>query len=162
MGTTSPQARSHVNRGSGSGFDRQYGDHDPYRVRDQLSTDYTGTTNFTYFIRTTQSGGTGTIGLRVIDRLQRRRRRPFGGTSRPLTATPCTYIPHRQQPGNGVPARRQLRTSATADPRRRFGANAHSDHSAGNSASVAWALTNDPLYQTGAYTATITYTISAT
>jgi hypothetical protein len=42
-----------------------------------------------------------------------------------------------------------------------FGAGA-SSAVAGNSGSVAWTLTNDPLYHTGAYSATVTFTISAT
>jgi hypothetical protein len=42
-----------------------------------------------------------------------------------------------------------------------FGTDAHSSIS-GNSASVAWSLTNDPTYQTGPYTATVTFTISVT
>ena len=33
---------------------------------------------------------------------------------------------------------------------------------AGNSETVAWTLTNDPKYKTGAYSATVTFTISAT
>ncbi len=32
---------------------------------------------------------------------------------------------------------------------------------AGNAASTAWSLTNDPVYHTGAYSATVTYTIAA-
>jgi hypothetical protein len=42
-----------------------------------------------------------------------------------------------------------------------FGAGASSSN-AGNSASTVWSLTNDPVYHTGAYSATVTYTISAT
>jgi hypothetical protein len=42
-----------------------------------------------------------------------------------------------------------------------FGADAKST-AAGNTGSVAWSLTNDPTYATGAYTATVTFTISAT
>jgi hypothetical protein len=42
-----------------------------------------------------------------------------------------------------------------------FGAGSSSAN-AGNSASTTWSLTNDPLYKTGSYSATVTYTISAT
>jgi hypothetical protein len=42
-----------------------------------------------------------------------------------------------------------------------FGAGASSAN-AGTAASTAWSLTNDPLYHTGSYSATATYTISAT
>jgi len=41
-----------------------------------------------------------------------------------------------------------------------FGANAHSAK-VGNSGSVDWTLTDDPLYETGSYSATVTLTISA-
>jgi hypothetical protein len=41
-----------------------------------------------------------------------------------------------------------------------FVSNTHSQKN-GNSASILWMLSNDPLYATGTYTATITYTISA-
>ena len=42
-----------------------------------------------------------------------------------------------------------------------FGA-AASSAKAGNTGSVAWSLTDDPVYATGAYAATVTFTISAT
>ena len=51
-------------------------------------------------------------------------------------------------------------STASATSVATFGANAHSV-SAGNTGSVAWSLTDDPTYQTGAYSATVTYTISA-
>jgi hypothetical protein len=44
-----------------------------------------------------------------------------------------------------------------------FGADAHSTGgaSASDAGSVTWSLTNDPVYKTGTYTATATFTISA-
>ena len=42
-----------------------------------------------------------------------------------------------------------------------FAPDAHSAR-AGNSGSVAWTLVNDPAYETGTHTATVTFTVSAT
>jgi hypothetical protein len=41
-----------------------------------------------------------------------------------------------------------------------FGANVSSAKT-GNSGSVSWALTNDPAYKAGSYTAVVTFTIHA-
>jgi hypothetical protein len=121
---------------------------------------YTGTTNFTYFIRTTKVGGTGTITLEVTA--------DFIGTpgaspsvvSPPTSSDALTYgcavaAPATQCSGPVTASHTSPTTVAT------FSANAHSTF-AGNSGSVAWSLTNDPLYETGNYQATVTYTISAT
>lgn len=119
---------------------------------------YTGVTSLTYFIRTSSSG-TGTIGLRVST--------DFAGTGGPSVGTPptssdaLTYTPTVSNPGTAAAAGQTASTSSTLTPLASFGGNAHSIY-AGNSASVAWSLTNDPLYAVGSYTATITYTISAT
>jgi hypothetical protein len=43
-----------------------------------------------------------------------------------------------------------------------FGAGAHTvTFPGGDTATNAWTLTNDPKYYTGSYSATVTYTISA-
>jgi hypothetical protein len=42
-----------------------------------------------------------------------------------------------------------------------FGADTHSAL-AGSSGTTVWSLTNDPVYKSGTYTATATYTISVT
>ena len=118
---------------------------------------YTGTTSLTYYIRTSSSG-TGTIGLRVST--------DFAGSGGPSVGTPPTsgdaqtYVSTVSSPGTAAAAQ-TASTSSTLTPVATFGNNAHSTY-AGNSASVAWSLTNDPVYAVGAYTATITYTISAT
>ncbi len=121
---------------------------------------YTGTTNFTYFVRTSKSGGTGTIGLQVTT--------DFHGTgltgpslaSWPTAGDALTYncsvtSPATQCSGPVTPTLTTTTNVAT------FGANAHSTF-AGNSGSVDWTLTNDPLYETGSYQAVVTFTISAT
>ena len=118
---------------------------------------YTGSTPFTYFIRTGQSSGTGTINLQVTT--------DFSPTGGPSVATPptsgdaLTYTCTVSSPGTACSGS-QTSSSSVTSPVASFGANAHSTK-AGNSASVAWILTNDPLYQTGSYSAVVTFTISA-
>jgi hypothetical protein len=125
---------------------------------------YTGTTSLTYFIRTSQaSGHTGSIVLQVTG--------DFSPANGPSVGTPptagdaLTYNCAVAQPGNGgtatpctgpVTASTTLQTSVTS-----FGNDAHSAIG-GNSASVSWTLTNDSKYKTGNYSATVTFTISAT
>jgi hypothetical protein len=119
--------------------------------------DYTGTTPFTYFIRTTNTGGTGFIKLQVTT--------DFAPTGGPSVGTPPTagdalsYTCTVSSPGTACSGS-QTSSTASQTSVATFGTNAHSTK-AGNSASVAWTLTNDPLYVTGSYTAVVTYTISA-
>lgn len=119
---------------------------------------YTGTTNLTYKIRTTQSTGTGTITLRVTSDFS-----PVGG---PSVASPPTagdllqYSCTVASPGTACAGTQTSSTSSDTSVAT-FGADARSA-AAGDSGSVAWTLTNDPVYKTGTYTATVTFTISAT
>jgi hypothetical protein len=118
---------------------------------------YTGTTNLTYFIRTTPSTGSGSIVLEVTTDFA-----PTGGPSvaSPPTATDAlTYNCTVSSPGTACTGPLTAKTTATTNVGT-FGANAHSAF-AGNSASVSWSLTNDPQYKVGTYTATVTFTISA-
>jgi hypothetical protein len=120
---------------------------------------YTGTTSLTYFVRTIN---TGTITLQVSGDFS-----PSGG---PSVATPptagdkLTYNCSMNPPGkNGTasncPANTQALTSgATAVAG--FGADARSIQ-AGNTGTVNWTMTNDPAYKAGNYSATVTFTISA-
>jgi hypothetical protein len=124
---------------------------------------YTGTTNLTYFIRTTASGGSGSIKLEVTTDFA------CGGAA-PCVATPpspgdtLSYTCAASPPGNSgtatpcsgsVTASTSSQTSVVT-----FGADARS-LKAGNSASVTWTLTNDPIYKVGSYNATVTFYISA-
>ncbi len=120
--------------------------------------DYTGTTNLTYKVRTTQSTGAGNITLKVTSDFS-----PAGG---PSVATPpnagdaLAYTCTSSNPGTACSG---SQTSSTSSPTPvvSFGAGANSAIG-GNSASVAWDLTNDPAYKTGSYSATVTFTVSAT
>ena len=118
--------------------------------------DYTGTTAFTYKIRT--GSGSAGITLKVTT--------DFSGTGGPSVASPPTagdtlaYTCTVSSPGTACSAS-QTASTTSSTPVGTFGADNHSA-SAGNSGSVAWTLTDDPQYSTGTYTATVTFTISAT
>jgi len=127
-------------------------------------TSFTGSTALTYYIRTTQSTGAGSITAKVTTDFA-----PVGG---PSVATPptggdaLTYTSSGAVPGNNstgaVMAFAGVTASTTAQTNvATFGADNRSVF-AGNSESVAWTLTNDPKYKTGSYSATVTFTISAT
>ena len=118
---------------------------------------YTGTTNLTYFIRTTPSTGSGSIVLKVTTDFA-----PTGGPSvgtPPTTGDALTYNCTVSTPGTACTGPLTASKSSTTSVAT-FGVDAHSTF-AGNSASVSWSLTNDPLYKVGTYTATVTFTISA-
>lgn len=123
-----------------------------------LFADYTGSTNFTYKVRTGQSSGSGSIVLQITQ--------DFNGTGGPSVASPpsagdaLTYTCTVASSGTGCSSAQTASTTATT-PVATFGADAHSTKS-GDAGSVAWTLTNDPVYKTGNYTATATFTISAT
>ncbi|MBI3210931.1 MAG: hypothetical protein HYZ37_18765 [Candidatus Solibacter usitatus] len=119
---------------------------------------YTGTTNLHYKIRTTTSGGTGTITARVTS--------DFSPANGPSVASPPTagdtlaYTCTVSSPGTGCSGSQTSSTSSDTSIAT-FGADAHSA-AAGNTGALAWTLTNDPQYKTGTYTATVTFTVSST
>ena len=123
-----------------------------------LFVDYTGTTNFTYKLRTTKVGGTGSVNVQITS--------DFAGAGGPSVATPpsagdaLTYSCTVAAPGTACTGPVTALTSATTSVST-FGTDAHSAK-AGNAGSVSWILTNDPEYKSGTYTATATFTISAT
>jgi hypothetical protein len=120
---------------------------------------YTGTTNFSYKVRSTKVGGAGAITVKVTTDF------PAGGPSvaSPLTGDAmtytCTAASSATACSGSVTASTSSATSVTT-----FATDAHSASGAGASdaGTVAWSLPNDPVYQTGTYTATATFTISAT
>ncbi len=120
--------------------------------------DFTGSTSLTYKIRTTQSTGAGTLTLRVTT--------DFSPVNGPSVASPpsggdtLSYTCTVAAPGTACSGPITSSTTASTSVGT-FGAGA-SSALAGNSASVAWTLKNDPVYKTGAYSATVTFTVSAT
>jgi hypothetical protein len=118
---------------------------------------YTGTTSLTYMVRTTKTSGSGTITVKITADFG-----PAGGpsvTTPPTTGDALSYTCTVSTPGTACTGSQTASTSATS-PIGTFGAGVSSTK-AGNSASVAWALTDDPVYATGTYTATATFTIAA-
>ncbi|HVN04042.1 MAG TPA: hypothetical protein VMT86_06460 [Bryobacteraceae bacterium] len=119
---------------------------------------YAGTTTLGYTIRTTKSSGTGTITVQITS--------DFNGAGGPSVANPptagdaLTYTCSVSTPGTPCSGSQTAATKA-ATAVANFGAGASSSKS-GNAASVAWSLTDDPIYATGTYSATATFTISAT
>jgi hypothetical protein len=118
---------------------------------------FTGTTSYSVKIRTTETSGTGTVTLKVTTDF---------GAGGPSVATPptagdtlsysCAVITSGTPCTGSVNASNSASTSVAT-----FGAGAHST-AAGNTSSVSWALSNDPLYKTGTYTATVTFTVAQT
>jgi hypothetical protein len=119
-------------------------------------TSYTGTTTFSYKERTGKAAGSGTITVEVTTDFG------AGGPSvgSPLAGDQVTYTCSTS--GSGTACSGSVNASTTAATNvLTFGANAHSAK-AGDSGSVVWTIPDDPAYQQGAYTATATFTISAT
>lgn len=118
---------------------------------------YTGTTSFTYKIRTLFSGGSGALQVQVTSDFS-----PANGpsvASPPTAGDQLTYTCTVSSPATAC-AGTQVASTSVATSVATFGANATSIL-AGNSGSLSWILTNDPLYRTGSYTAITTITISA-
>jgi hypothetical protein len=119
---------------------------------------FTGTTSLNYFIRTTKGSGTGAVSLKITA--------DFSGAGGPSVGNPLTpgdamtYTCTVSAPGTPCSGSLTASTSASTSVAS-FGAGA-SSAKAGNSASVSWSLTDDPAYATGTYTATATFSISAT
>ncbi len=119
-----------------------------------LFADYTGTTSFTYKIRTTKTGGTGAITAQVTTNFTG----AAGGSGPSVANGVLTYGCTVSAPGSPCSGSVTASTSTTSVAT--FLANARSAK-AGNSGSVAWALENDPQYETDNYTAVVTFSISA-
>ena len=121
--------------------------------------DFTGSTDYTYKIRTTQVGGTGAITVQITA--------DFGPAGGPSVAAPpspgdsldysCTAVAPASGCAGSLAASTVSATSVAT-----FGADARSDLAGTAGNSVDWTLTNDPQYATGTYNATATFTISAT
>ncbi|MEO5923211.1 MAG: hypothetical protein ABIR70_05220 [Bryobacteraceae bacterium] len=115
---------------------------------------YTGTTNFTYSFRTATANGTGTIQVQITSDFS-----PAGGPSVGTPPSPGDTLAYTCTVGTGTACSGSQTASASSQTSvATVGANAHIADATG---SVAWSLTNDPVYQTGTYNATATFTISA-
>ncbi|MDR3677332.1 MAG: hypothetical protein P4N24_17725 [Acidobacteriota bacterium] len=119
---------------------------------------YTGTTSMIYFIRTTETSGSGYIKAQITTDFA-----PAGGpsvansgTSGDTLSYACTVAAPGTACTGSVNASTTAQTSIAT-----FAAGVHSAK-AGNAASLLWTLINDPAYKTATYSATVTFTISAT
>ncbi len=123
-----------------------------------FGSDFTGTTAFTYKIRTRQGDGTGNVQLQVTSDFS-----PSGGpsiASPPDPADTLSYTCAVSAPGTGCSGS-HVASATTSTPVASFGSNAKSSR-AGNAGSVSWTLVNDPQYATGTFAAVVTLTISTT
>lgn len=110
---------------------------------------YSGTTNFTYKIRTSLTGGTGAITVEVTS----------FGTSGPAVAD-LAYTCTAATPGTACSASTSASTTVATNVVS-FATDAHSTD-AGDAGTAAWTLVDRTTVPSGAYTSTATFTISAT
>ncbi len=118
-----------------------------------FSSPFTGSSTLTYSVRTTKVGGNGSIVVEVTNDFN------AGGplaASGNLTYT-CTATGPATAGGCGTAAATASTTATT--PVFTFGADAHAN--ALNTSTVTWSVPDNPSYQTGTYTATVTWTITA-
>jgi hypothetical protein len=121
---------------------------------------YTGTTNFSYKVRSTKVGGAGSITVKITGDFA------AGGPSvaTPPTGDTMTYACTATASSAAACTGPINASTSSATNVATFATDAHSAAGAGSSdtGSVTWTLPNDPLYKTGTYTAIATFTISAT
>ncbi len=112
---------------------------------------YTGSTTVTFSIRTTKVGGSGSIVLQSAEFA------PAGGPT--VAAGNLTYT-CSGSPSVGTPCGGSLTasTSATTAVVSTIGADAKAN---GTGVTVNWTLANSPLFSTGSYSATVTFTLSS-
>lgn len=123
-----------------------------------FNNDFTGTTSLTYKVRTTKVGGSGNIQLKITTDFS-----PAGGpsvTTPPTAGDTLAYTCTVSGVGSACSGSQTSSTAAYTSVAT-FGTDNKSTK-AGDSGSVAWDLSNDPLYSTGSYTGTVTFAISAT
>jgi hypothetical protein len=121
--------------------------------------DFLGTTNYTYKIRTTAVGGSGSVTVQITTDFA-----PAGGPSVAAPPDPLdamTYTCAATLPATAC-AGTITASTAAATAVSSFGANARSLRAGTGGNSVAWTLPDDPAYATGSYVAVATFTISAT
>lgn len=127
----------------------------PLAATGTVFNNYTGSTVVTYNIRTSQTTGSGSIVLEVTTDFS-----PSGGPSvgtPPTAGDKLAYTCSAAAPATACSGSLTSSTTGTTSVAT-FGANAHATAA---TATTSWTLTNDPVYKTGSYTATVTYTISA-
>jgi len=112
---------------------------------------FTGSTTVTFSIRTTKVGGSGSIVLQAAEFA------PAGGptvAAGNLTYT-CSGSPSVGSPCSGTIT---ASTSSTTSVVGSIGADAKAN---GTGVTVNWTLANSPLFSTGTYNSTVTFTVSS-
>jgi hypothetical protein len=119
---------------------------------------FTGTTNFSYKVRSMKVGGGGSITVKITTDFA------AGGpsvASPPVPADQVTYT--CTTASSATPCTGSVNAStSTATNVATFATDAHSTVGGSDAGSVSWTVPNDPIYKTGTYSATATFTISAT
>lgn len=112
---------------------------------------YALTMPFTYKVRTTKVGGSGTVVASFAS--------DFAGNGPKIASSNLTYTSATAGVGSGN-ASAVTALVGTATNVLTFGANNRSVQ-AGDAGTVAWTLVNDPQYETGTYTTVVVLTITA-
>jgi len=123
-----------------------------------FTTPFTGTTSYSFKIRTKTNGN---ISVQITSDFTAATNGPSVHTP-PTTGDALTYSCSATSPAIGTPcATAQTASTTVATTIVTFGATVNSVN-AGDTGSIAWSLTDDPVYPAGSYTAIATFTISAT
>lgn len=119
--------------------------------------DFSANTAFTYWIRTSSAGSGGSITVKITSDFS-----PAGGPSvaSPASGDAMTYTCTVQSPGTACSGAQTASTSS-ATAVAGFGQSANSAKAGNSTNSVTWDLPNDPTYAANSYSATATFTISA-
>ena len=119
---------------------------------------FAGTTNFSYKIRTGFGAGTGSITVKLGGALT-----GTASSSNTIALSNLSYICTDALPALGTGCTTAVgASSTTATPVATFSKDAHSADAGTSGNSLAWTLVNLPSYVQDTYTATATFTISAT
>jgi len=120
---------------------------------------FTGSTAFSYKIRTSESGGSGSLTVVFGSDLT------SGGNT--ISVGNLTYTCTDVAPASGTTLPATCGSSSTTASKSAatgvagFGTAGHSADAGTSGNSVNWTLVNNPSYKTGSYSATATFTISA-
>jgi hypothetical protein len=118
--------------------------------------DFTGSTTFTYKVRTSKTGGSGAVTFQIAEFSPSGGPRIAGGPA----ADNLKYSSSTTGVGSAQSTAQSVNSITTNYTVLSFAADAKSSGS-GDTATVNWTLPNDPQYSTGNYSATATFTISA-
>jgi len=122
---------------------------------------FTGATTFTYWIRTGGSGSPN-INVKITSDFSCVATGPCVGT--PPSGDSLTYSCSMTSPASGTVtncAGTPTALTSAATSVATFGTNTHTAAAGATGNTVNWTLTNDPLYPVNSYSATATFTISA-